>query len=93
MADEAEALSFALSRPVAWADVDVTLTDSTSLHDAVSLLDPLAAIVRKTLAWNARVADKDVTDVHRCLAVARRPPRGRARRRVRRPAPPWQCGR
>lgn len=51
--------------------MDVALTDGTSLHYAVSLPDALAALVLKTLAWNARLVDKDVTDVHRCLAVAR----------------------
>ena len=69
--DEVSGLSFALSRPVESADVDVALTDGTSLHYAVSLPDPLAALVLKTLAWNARLADKDIVDVHRCLAVAR----------------------
>lgn len=69
--DEVAGLSFALSRPVESADVDVALTDGTSLHYAVSLPDALAALVLKTLAWNARLVDKDVTDVHRCLAVAR----------------------
>jgi len=69
--DEVSGLSFALPRPVESADVDVALTDGTSLHYAVSLPDPLAALVLKALAWNARLADKDIVDVHRCLAVAR----------------------
>lgn len=37
----------------------------------MSLPDRLAAHVLKTLAWNARLADKDIVDVNRCLAVAR----------------------
>lgn len=68
--DEVAGLSFALSRPVESADVDVALTDGTSLHYIVSLPDPLAALVLKALAWRARLADKDVIDIHRCLAVA-----------------------
>ncbi|MBW3605483.1 MAG: hypothetical protein KY460_11370 [Actinobacteria bacterium] len=51
--------------------MDVALTDGTSLEYTVSVPDPLAALVLKTLAWRARLADKDVVDVHRCLTVAR----------------------
>lgn len=50
--------------------MDVELTDRSNLAYTVNLPDPLAALVLKTLAWRARLADKDVTDVHRCLAVA-----------------------
>jgi hypothetical protein len=68
--DEVPGLAFALSRPPERVDVTAALTDGQERTYTASLPDPLAALVLKALAWEARLADKDVIDTHRCLAIA-----------------------
>jgi hypothetical protein len=68
--DEVPGLAFAFSRPPETIDVTAELSDGQERTYTASLPDPLAAVVRKALAWEARLADKDVIDIHRCLAIA-----------------------
>jgi hypothetical protein len=68
--DEVPGLAFAFSRPPECVGVTAVLTDGQARTYTVSLPDPLAAVVLKALAWEARLADKDVVDIHRCLAIA-----------------------
>lgn len=67
--DEAPGLAFAFSRKPDGITVTATLTDGRERTYTASVPDPLAALALKALAWDARFTDKDVLDIHRCLAT------------------------
>lgn len=68
--DEVPGLAFTFTRPSEAVAVTAALTDGDERTYTASLPDPLSALVLKSLAWDLRLANKDVVDLHRCLAVA-----------------------
>lgn len=67
---EVPGLAEALRRPAVPVDVELRLTDDTTLSTAVALPDAVGMLALKTLVRTVRTEDRDVEDLWRCLEIA-----------------------
>lgn len=67
---EVPGLAEALRRPAVHVDVELRLTDGTTLSASVALPDAVGMMALKTLVRTVRTEDRDVEDLWRCLEIA-----------------------